>query len=34
MRRQLRAASSRYDWAHHDARFLQCLQEIRCASCT
>jgi glycosyltransferase involved in cell wall biosynthesis len=34
MRRELREAVSRYNWAHHDARFLQCLQEIRCASCT
>jgi glycosyltransferase involved in cell wall biosynthesis len=28
MREELRAASKRYDWAHHDARFLQCLQEL------
>jgi glycosyltransferase involved in cell wall biosynthesis len=28
MRRELRAGASRYDWAHHDARFLQCLQEM------
>jgi len=28
MRRELRAASARYDWAHHDEAFLKCVREV------